>query len=225
MIDLIWKNRQNDVIVFFSTIFVCFCPSRKFRVWILSLYTSDFPNALLDLPPPSSCALVAEQIFRLVSKSPAERSKEDEFIVISRCVAEKHGRRASEPDFREVAVGSFVQKVKSRGFSRDCGANRRNQFFQTIKQEDIHEISLLQEQEEGKHHASWLRIFLNFEHQRERKDVKVRLPLRLYGCSTVNAFLSLLVRRSKNFPFTVLWRNSYAFVVCLNRCSVKSYED
>lgn len=66
MIDLIWKNRQNDVIVFFST-FRVLLPLKKVSSMDPFSLNYWFPQCIASLPHPS-CALVAEQIFRWYQK-------------------------------------------------------------------------------------------------------------------------------------------------------------
>lgn len=68
MIDLIWKNRQNDVIVFSFNYFRVLLPLKKVSSMDPFSLHYWFPQCIARLPHPPSCALVAEQIFRWYQK-------------------------------------------------------------------------------------------------------------------------------------------------------------
>lgn len=214
------EQRRHRFLTIFS---VRFCPSRKFRVWILSLHYW-FPQSIARLPH-QSCALAPEQIFRWYQKVLRRRSRKASLFNFSLC----RGKTRSTCIWaRFLWICGLTLCAKSE-FKRESTRLRCESTEINFSDDKTRRHCRNLTARGGKKKEIMLHDFefSSISNISERgKMWKVFLPLRLYGCSTVNDFLSIFsVRRRKNFPFAVLWRNSYAFVVCSNRCSVKSYED
>lgn len=162
--------------------------------------------------------------FSLVSKKSCGAVEGRRVYLISRCVAENTVYVYPIPIFVNLQFGALCKKWNRGGYHANAVKSKKSIFSDDKTRR--HSRNLTAPGARRRKIMLHDFEFSSISNIREREKMwKVRLSLWLCGCSTVNAFLSLLVRRSKNFPFTVLWRNSYALVVCLNRCSVKSYVD